>query len=387
MSYRLTDFLISLASDGIEVYSRNPEEYMESCGLSHLQKEAVRSGSPYRIRRLAAEEMLETVHGQVLTNAFKVLDPHFKGGLKNLQNSQRRGALNDADEKSGNSTVPDSLIRPNMSGFQLRFGAENPGENQLVVTGSGITGANHLTRETESIIGAAGKVLYCVADFAIERRIMQLNSKCEDLYKFYGEEKPRRQTYNEMVERILQVLQETRFLCVVFYGHPGILTWAAYEAIRKARLQGFRAHMLPAISSLDCLIAEIGFDRYGYALQIFEATDMLIRNRNIDPNSAVAIFQVGCVASSDYSIDGARNNKINLLSQYLLRFYISDQEVILFEATQYPVCPARVELIRLDELATSTLSNNTTLFIAPKKIPEIDQKTATLLGTFWESVK
>src|SRR5437773_2103233 len=72
--------------------------------------------------------------------------------------------------------------------------------------------------------------------------------------------KPRRETYAEMVEELLAPVRAGHNVCAAFYGHPGVFVNPGHEAIRRARAEGFPARMLPAVSALDCLVADLGID-------------------------------------------------------------------------------------------------------------------------------
>lgn len=130
-------------------------------------------------------------------------------------------------------------------------------EGSLVIVGTGIS-AGHLTSEARSYISSAQKVLYCVADVATKRLILDLKPDAESLYVFYGEGKPRRETYRQMTERTLECLREGVRVCVAYYGHPGIFVNPSHRSIRIARAEGFRARMVPAVSSLDFLFLRSG---------------------------------------------------------------------------------------------------------------------------------
>jgi hypothetical protein len=66
-------------------------------------------------------------------------------------------------------------------------------DNSLVIVGIGI-GVAQLTREAVNYITAADVLLYCVADAATELEFRRLNPNYDDLYRFYGDGKPRRET-------------------------------------------------------------------------------------------------------------------------------------------------------------------------------------------------
>ncbi len=60
-------------------------------------------------------------------------------------------------------------------------------KGSLIIAGSGIRSAAHITLETRAWIREADIVLYCVADLATEIWIRENNPNCEDLGVFYEE--------------------------------------------------------------------------------------------------------------------------------------------------------------------------------------------------------
>ena len=100
--------------------------------------------------------------------------------------------------------------------------------------------------------------------------------------------------------------------------------------------------MLPAISSLDCLFADVGFDPSRHSCQIVEATDLLARAKKPDITASVIIFQVGCVGDLGYNSRGYDRRNVPVLAEYLSKFYGEDYEVILYEAAQYPICQPKI---------------------------------------------
>jgi precorrin-6B methylase 1 len=395
MNYELTDFLVSLADqDSLKRYSNDPEDYMAKAGLSEQQKQAVRDGDLYRIRRLSAQEMInDSLHAQLLTRIFEEKDPEFK-----FTGNQGPFVDNDVETDTDHEVDTDHEIvqthdlGDDIAEFSSKYNIAHyydhlfnetwtsTKKNELICVGTGINAANHLTTEAIAHIANADKLLYCVADLAIERRLQCLNKNAEDLYVFYGDNKPRRQTYEEMVERTLEVLRDYERVCVVFYGHPGIFVWPSYKAIQLARKEGYRAYMLPAVSSLDCLFSDVGFDPSRHSCQIIEATDLLVRARKPDINASVVIFQVGCVGDLGYNSRGYDRRNVPVLSEYLASYYGLDYEVILYEAAQYPVCKPKIRRIRIDDLPDAKPSGITTLYIPPKQLPPANEEMLTRLG-------
>lgn len=237
------------------------------------------------------------------------------------------------------------------------------GRGELVVIGSGISVA-HLTAEAKGWIEAADKVLYCVADAPTERLILQLNKHCESLYRFYGEGKNRADTYREMVNRTLECVRQDQLVCAVYYGHPGIFVNPGHRAVAVAKQEGYRARMLPAVSSIDCMFCDIGFDP-SEGCMMYEATDLLVRQRTLDPRLHCIVWQIACVGDLGFSFNGFDGRNTDRLVTYLLKFYPAQHPVVVYEAAQFPVCEPVLKNTTIGEIGSLKLSGIDTLYIPP----------------------
>jgi uncharacterized protein YabN with tetrapyrrole methylase and pyrophosphatase domain len=248
----------------------------------------------------------------------------------------------------------------------------------LVIVGTGIS-VGHITAEARSWICSAEKVLYCVADAATERLILKLNPTAESLYVYYGEGKPRRETYQQMVDRTMQCVREGKQVCVAYYGHPGIFVAPSHKSIKAAREEGFSARMLPAVSSLDCLFCDLGIDP-ATGCQIFEATDLLLRRRNIDVFSHTIVWQIAATGDLGFSFKGYDGKNVPSLIEYLLGLYPSDHEVTIYEAAQYSVCEPIIQRVKLGKLISQRITGISTLYIPPRESPPVYISVLNRLG-------
>jgi uncharacterized protein YabN with tetrapyrrole methylase and pyrophosphatase domain len=237
-------------------------------------------------------------------------------------------------------------------------------KGSLTIIGTGIS-VGHLTRESLRHLEVADFVLYCVADVATERLIQKIKPDAESLFKYYDDDKPRGETYKEMTNRILEVVREEKNVCVAFYGHPGIFVNPAHSAIEKARNEGFKAQMLPAVSSLDCLFADLGIDPAWHGCQIFEATHLLCRNKKLDPFSSVIILQVGCVGDWGWKLGGYDARHLHVLTELLNSVYGDEYEVVVYQASTTNVCPPLIRVVKIKDLVSACVTGISTLYIAP----------------------
>ena len=251
-------------------------------------------------------------------------------------------------------------------------------KGSLTVVGTGIR-LSQMSMEARISIESAQKVLYTVADAVTESAIKKLNSTAESLQPFYKPDKHCLVTYQEMVERILFFVRKRLDVCAVFYGHPGVFVYSSHEAIQRARREGFRATMLPATSSEDCLFADLGIDPATSGCQSFETTDFLIRRRKFDPSSHLILWQIGNIGNwKPEKQDCSRN--LQALVEVLQGYYDPEHETVLYLAAQYASCDPMIERVPLSKIPHASISAVTTLYVPPRGLAPIDYAMLDRLG-------
>jgi uncharacterized protein YabN with tetrapyrrole methylase and pyrophosphatase domain len=234
----------------------------------------------------------------------------------------------------------------------------------LTIVGTGIK-LSQVSVEARACIGSADKVYFLVADVVTAAWITDLNPSAESLGSFYRRGKYRLTTYSEMVERLLSRVREGLDVCAVFYGHPGVFVLPSHEAIRRARLEGFQAKMLPAVSTEDCLFADLGIDPATSGCQSFEATNFLVYRRRFDPCSSLVLWQIGVTGELKFS--RKRNMAgIRVLIDYLQGYYGPSHEVVIYEAAHFPGCDPIIQRVPLAQVPSTRFATGATLYVPPK---------------------
>jgi uncharacterized protein YabN with tetrapyrrole methylase and pyrophosphatase domain len=243
----------------------------------------------------------------------------------------------------------------------------------LIIVGIGIRLAQQCTPEARDAIEDA-EVVYFVTDGITQHWLETLNANTISLQPLYGGERSRVETYEAMTETILEAVRAGKRVCAVFYGHPGVFVTPSHEAIRRARTEGFEAHMLPGVSAEDCLIADLGIDPAELGCQSYEATDFMIHARKIDTTAALIIWQIAVAGDLTYRIFESDPRRLQLLSEILQYDYPADHGIIVYEAATLPVTQPNVQPLPLCELHTAVVSQASTLYVPPlapaKRSPE-----------------
>jgi uncharacterized protein YabN with tetrapyrrole methylase and pyrophosphatase domain len=211
-------------------------------------------------------------------------------------------------------------------------------DEQLIVVGTGIRTVGHMTMESVGWIKRADKVLYIVSDPIAEELIKTLNPEgAESLFHLYGENKPRIQTYNEMIDLTLRYVRESKRVCMAAYGHPGVFAYPTHESVRRARAEGYKARMLPGVSAEDCMFADLNFDPAMAGCQSYEATDFLVNGRQIDNTSNVILWQIGVLGDTTFK---AQAYDIKGMPQLLQKLYLYYSPTMTFTSMRRRSSPA-----------------------------------------------
>lgn len=250
----------------------------------------------------------------------------------------------------------------------------------LVVVGTGISAVSHMTTEARAYVERAEKLFYLVSDPTTEHYLRRLNKTAESLEGFYATGKERMISYHEMATHIIATVRQGVDVCAAFYGHPGVFTLPSHEAICRARAEGFRAKMLPAISAEDCLFADLGLDPASCGCQSFEATDFLICKRRFDVNSSLILWQIGLVGDLTFQQNGYDLSPLSVLSNYLSEFYGDRHTAVVYEASTYSFCEPMRKAVMLKELAEERVTAMSTLYVPPRGASPWDKVIMGRLG-------
>lgn len=190
---------------------------------------------------------------------------------------------------------------------------------RLVVVGVGMTLGAHLSPICRSHIEQADRVFCSVSDPLVEQWVKEMSGEFINLQSFYQEGKDRRQTYQQMIDTVIDAVRSGKHVVAVFYGHPGVFAMAPHKMVSQAIAEGFAAHMEPSISAEDCLYADMG----------------------IDPR-----FR-------------------GLLVEQVAAHYPMEHQVALYEAPTLPIHEPRIEWLPLSELQQAEVFQHSTLVVPP----------------------
>jgi uncharacterized protein YabN with tetrapyrrole methylase and pyrophosphatase domain len=239
------------------------------------------------------------------------------------------------------------------------------GRYHLYLVGLGIRGPGQITRETEAILRRCTRIYYAHTDPAVGAYLRQLCPRVLSLRRYQGDGKSHRRTYKAIAAAVTRSATLRPPVAFAIFGHPLVyVSLANWLLARPPR--GLRVKALPAVSALDCLFVDLRLDPADAGLQMYDANQLLLRRRPLQPDVPCLIWQPAGVESTYATTAWSRPQRFHRLRDYLLGFYPKEHRVVLAlsATTSRRTAPRlkRIALGRLEE-ARREIDGGATLFI------------------------
>ena len=250
----------------------------------------------------------------------------------------------------------------------------------LVCVGVGMTLGSHLTPLSRSYIEDADVVFAATSDGIVELWLGKMNADVRSLQAFYREGKSRAETYRQMIAAMLAEVRSGKRVCGAFYGHPGVFAGVSHAAIEEARSEGYAAHMEPGVSAEDCLYADLGIDPGRYGCQHFEASQLMLYRRRIDPSGYLVLWQVGVAGDRSLTRFATGAEYRQVLVEVLTRDYSPAHAAIIYKVATLPTQRARIEHTTIGQLPAATIDMHATVVIPPAAELQPDEQVRARLA-------
>ncbi|UCE58731.1 MAG: hypothetical protein JSU63_14960, partial [Phycisphaerales bacterium] len=150
----------------------------------------------------------------------------------------------------------------------------------IYIVGLGVLNVDHVTRETERVIRRSNEVLYVDTGVATQAYLEGLCPRVTPLFATsYEEDEHRLNAYHHMAARVLEAALDHPPVTFAMHGHPIVGVYAPFLIRDMAGLLDLEVLVLPGVSAMDCLFAELMVDPCIVGMQMYEATDLLLRRR------------------------------------------------------------------------------------------------------------
>src|ERR1700730_6361860 len=219
------------------------------------------------------------------------------------------------------------------------------------IVGTGIVGTHQLTREAEEVIRRCKRTFVIDSGYGIAEYIETLSPGVTQLRTLYEPGRDRLPTYRRMAAEVVSAAVADSPVCLATYGHPWVYCYPTTLITRAAPLLGLRVEVFPGVSSFDTMLVDLGTDIAGNGIQMYEATDLLLRRRPIQSDVTCVIWQPTVVGDPTYRAEPYTAAQFEPLQHYLMRFYPADHEVAIVTTKTHPLTRSVVQRLQLGDLA------------------------------------
>jgi len=253
---------------------------------------------------------------------------------------------------------------------------KTPGEKPLfdiALVGIGLVGAHQVTREAEETLSRCRRLFVTDVAVGVLEYLKSLGPEVISLAPKRATDKHRILIYRDMASEVVNAALDEAPVAFVTYGHPLFYCYPSTLIERAAQVLDLKTRVIAGISSLDLILADLGIDPGSDGLQVYEATDVVIRRRAIQDDVTCVLFQAPIALESLNRPGHRKPEDLRLLQDHLLKYYPPGHVASFVTLRIHPLLDSIVQKVALKDLAglLERGSNIGTLVIPPVKPREI----------------
>ena len=240
--------------------------------------------------------------------------------------------------------------------------------HDIFIVGIGIRGISEITPEVERILRRSTGIFYMDPRPLVSRYFNRINRNSHNLFERYKESRRAYDVYEELSSMVVSKALKKPGVCYATYGNPMIYDTITDLILRKASSRRLKVEVVPGISALDTVLAELKLTILDQGLQIFEANRLVLHRQKIDPSVPCLVFCVGSFGTVIITLRRRNTTRrFTPLQKYLLKTYPPKHRIYLVVSSLHKDMPSRITVTSLNRLARMyrRIDYNTTLYIPP----------------------
>ncbi|MGA7236820.1 MAG: SAM-dependent methyltransferase [Bryobacteraceae bacterium] len=253
----------------------------------------------------------------------------------------------------------------------------------IYISGLGLQTVTQVTREVEQAIRQTREVLYLDTGAATRQYLESLCSRVTPLFEeSYRKDSTRVSAYEHMAIRVIEAALDHPPVTFAIHGHPLVAAHPPFLVLELARALDLRVAVLPGISALDTLFADLHLDPVVHGIQMYEATDLLLRRRPLHNDVPAIIWQIGPLETALHSQRVSRPERFTRFIEHLRRYYPARHQVAAIYCSPHPILPPHILRFAIEDMGDHAAEIHTgfTLYVPPSAgRPVVDRELAAQL--------
>lgn len=260
----------------------------------------------------------------------------------------------------------------------------------ITIVGVGLLGVQHMSGEAEDAVRAA-RVVFCStynAGMVEHVRVLHpgadVRSSEDDEYRV-GMHRP--DMYLRMARVVLDAAREGPGVVMLAPGSAVVVDLVTQRVLEGAREAGLGVRILPGISSIESVLAELEYD-VSSGVQVVLAQKLVLHRIELDPAIAALVLQPAYFDTLHFAgAPCSREGRFDALAEQLARTRSQDAPMALVITPTHAGAAASVFWFRLGSMGRlhRALSPRHTLFAPPERAPEADPAFAARIAS-WDAL-
>jgi uncharacterized protein YabN with tetrapyrrole methylase and pyrophosphatase domain len=246
----------------------------------------------------------------------------------------------------------------------------------IYLVGAGIAFPEHLTIETIERLESCARICTNLPEWMLTGLPEDLREKCVSLAALYQDGRLRTENYFDVTKAVIEMAEVKTPVAWLTPGHPIIFDSVSAALLKEGRSRGWNVRVIPAVSAIDTLLAELGYDP-AHGLLIHEATALVRRRIPVITSVAMMLLQPA-VFDVDLAIiaPGSKGPDLSPLRDYLCEFHKPDHECALVRSSSKAGQHDLVNWYKLADLAQAPYDAvaGSTLFVPPASSPSATER-------------
>jgi hypothetical protein len=245
-----------------------------------------------------------------------------------------------------------------------RASARRPGPADLYILGAGVAFPEHLTLQTLDVLAACRRICSNLPQAELDRLPEELRRKCTSLWPLYHEHRERSDNYEDVAQAVLDATAREPPVAWLTPGHPLIFDSVSQALLREGQARGLSVQVGAAISCIDTILAQLGYDPAD-GLLIYDATSLVMRRLPPAPAFAALLFQPSAFGSSVTHYTSRWTPDLSPLRDHLRGFYPAEHPCAFVRSDSPQGGAGQVSWWRLDDIVAAPFEviAGTTMFM------------------------
>jgi len=243
-----------------------------------------------------------------------------------------------------------------------------PRAPHIYIAGLGLQTVTQITREVLEACRMSQEILYLDTGVATRTFLETLGPRVTSLFdESYALDASRVSAYHHMAARVVEAALDHPPVTFALHGHPLVATLPPFLVLELAAALELRVTVLPGVSALDALLADLRLDPVVHGIQMYEATDVLLRRRPLQNDVPAILWQIGPIETCLHSQAVSLPSRFARLIAHLRQFYPARHEVVAIHCSPHPIMPPTILRFALEDMGehAAEIHAGFTLYVPP----------------------